>query len=362
MITATAPAGGLGAAAAAPVVIRDAVKRFAGLTVLDRCSLEAQEGEILTLLGSSGCGKTTLLRCIAGFLTPDEGEILIDGKDTIPVPVNRRSVGVVFQSYALFPHLTVARNVGYGLRMRGVAAAEIARRVSVALQTVSLTGFEERYPAQLSGGQQQRVAIARVLVLEPRVLLLDEPFNALDAKLRGTMQMEMRQLIKRLGITAIFVTHDQEEALTMSDRIAVMRAGKIEQLGTPEEIFDRPASAYVADFVGTSNFADGVASAGRVILPDGQSIATDLDGAVRVMLRPHNILLGPAQAEGAGWSGLVRFRRHVGALMEYEVGLEDGAALRVVALRNEAVARIEAGDRVSLSLRDPAACIAFPRA
>ena len=357
------PEIGTGTASAAPVVaIRDAVKRFAGQTVLDRCSLVAQEGEILTLLGSSVCGKTTLLRCIAGFLTPDEGEILIDGKDTIPVPVNRRSVGVVFQSYALFPHLTVAKNVGYGLRMRGVASAEIAKRVAMALQTVSLTGFEERYPSQLSGGQQQRVAIARVLVLEPRVLLLDEPFNALDAKLRGTMQMEMRQLIKRLGITAIFVTHDQEEALTMSDRIAVMRAGKIEQLGTPEAIFDRPSSAYVADFVGASNFWDGVAVGGRVPLPNGQSVATDLQGEVRVMLRPHNILLAAAGGEGSGWSGVVHFRRHVGALMEYEVGLDDAASLRVVALRDETVARIEIGDRVSLRLRDPAACIAFPRA
>ncbi len=363
MTTAAAPIPATGTAEAAPVVaIRDAVKRFAGLTVLDRCSLVAQEGEILTLLGSSGCGKTTLLRCIAGFLTPDEGEILIDGRDTIPVPVNRRSVGVVFQSYALFPHLTVAKNVGYGLRMRGVPAAEIGRRVAQALQTVSLTGFEERYPAQLSGGQQQRVAIARVLVLEPRVLLLDEPFNALDAKLRGTMQMEMRQLIKRLGITAIFVTHDQEEALTMSDRIAVMRAGRIEQLDTPEAVFDRPASAYVADFVGASNFWNGLASQGRVVLPDGQSVATALDGEVRVMLRPHNVLIEPVGADQAGWRGSVRFRRHVGALMEYEVELADGASLRVVALRDETLARINVGDRVALRLRDPAACIAFPRA
>ena len=361
MISATPSEIATGTATAAPVVaIRDAVKRFAGLTVLDHCSLVAQEGEILTLLGSSGCGKTTLLRCIAGFLTPDSGEIRIDGKDTIPVPVNRRSVGVVFQSYALFPHLTVARNVAYGLRMRGVASAEIAKRVATALQIVSLTGFEDRYPAQLSGGQQQRVAIARVLVLEPRVLLLDEPFNALDAKLRGTMQMEMRQLIKRLGITAIFVTHDQEEALTMSDRIAVMRAGKIEQLGTPEEIFDRPSSAYVADFVGASNFWNGSASAGRIALPDGQGVETGLSGAVRVMMRPHNILLAAADGQASAWSGVVRFRRHVGALMEYEVGLDDAASLRVVALRDETVARIEIGERVSLRLRDPSACIAFP--
>ncbi|WP_210207841.1 ABC transporter ATP-binding protein [Bosea caraganae] len=351
-----------GAARGAPVVdIRGAVKRFADLTVLDHCSLTAQEGEILTLLGPSGCGKTTLLRCIAGFLTPDAGEILIDGQDTIPIPVNRRSVGVVFQSYALFPHLTVARNVAYGLRMRGMAASEIDKRVATALATVSLTGFEARYPSQLSGGQQQRVAIARVLVLEPRVLLLDEPFNALDAKLRGTMQMELRQLIKRLGITAIFVTHDQEEALTMSDRIAVMRAGKIEQLGTPEEIFDRPRSAYVADFVGASNFWDGFANGGRVVLPDGQTVTTSLSGEVRVMIRPHNLALRPAAGQSSSWTGLIRFRRHVGALMEYEIELDAEHSLRAVALRDGSVSSLASGDTVSLSLRDPAACIVFPR-
>ncbi len=354
--------GRTGATETPVVAIRKAVKRFGGLTVLDDCSLTAREGEILTLLGPSGCGKTTLLRCIAGFLTPDSGEILIDGRDTIPVPVNRRSVGVVFQSYALFPHLTVARNVAYGLRMRGAPASEIASRVKAALATVSLTGFEERYPSQLSGGQQQRVAIARVLVLAPRVLLLDEPFNALDAKLRGTMQMEMRQLIKRLGITAIFVTHDQEEALTMSDRIAVMRAGRIEQLGTPEEIFDRPRSAYVADFVGASNFWEGVAHAGRVALPDGQGVATTLDGPVRVMLRPHNIVLRPASVEAALWPGAIRLRRHIGALMEYEIEVDSGRLLRAVALRDETIAALGVGDRVALGIRDAAACVAFPPA
>lgn len=351
-----------GAARSGPVVdIRGAVKRFADLTVLDRCSLSAQEGEILTLLGPSGCGKTTLLRCIAGFLTPDAGEILIDGKDTVPVPVNRRSVGVVFQSYALFPHLTVARNVAYGLKMRGMPAAEVETRVASALATVSLTGFEGRYPSQLSGGQQQRVAIARVLVLEPRVLLLDEPFNALDAKLRGSMQMELRQLIKRLGITAIFVTHDQEEALTMSDRIAVMQTGRVEQFGAPEEIFDRPSNAYVADFVGASNFWDGYASGGRVVLPDGQTVATGLSGEVRVMIRPHNLALRPAGPQGSSWTGTIRFRRHVGALMEYEIGLDGEHSLRALALRDGSVSSLAGGDKVSLSLRDPAACIVFPR-
>ncbi len=266
--------------AAVVVAVRDIVKRYGAQTVLDRCSLDAIEGEILTLLGPSGCGKTTLLRCIAGFIRPDGGGILIDGADTLPVPVNRRPVGVVFQSYALFPHLTVAGNVGYGLRMRGVAKDEIQRRVTAALASVSLGGFENRYPSQLSGGQQQRVAIARVIVLEPRVLLLDEPFNALDAKLRGNMQVELRQLIKTLGITAIFVTHDQEEAMTLSDRIAVMRAGRIEQLDRPDVVYDRPASAYVADFIGASNSLAARAEGGRLTLPDGQVLPTALAGDV----------------------------------------------------------------------------------
>lgn len=353
------PAAAATSSQASVVEIRRVHKRFADLTVLDDCSLTAQEGEILTLLGSSGCGKTTLLRCIAGFLTPDGGEVRIDGRDTVPVPVNRRPVGVVFQSYALFPHLTVAQNVAYGLKMRGRPAAEIRERVGKALATVSLAGFAERYPSQLSGGQQQRVAIARVLVLEPRVLLLDEPFNALDAKLRGSMQLELRQLIKRLGITAIFVTHDQEEALTMSDRIAVMRAGQIEQLGTPEDIFDRPRTAYVADFVGASNFWEADATAGSIALPSGQMASTDLAGAVSLLIRPHNLALG---REGTSpWTGRIVSRRHVGALMEYEVEAGGARPLRVAALRDADAASLGVGDTVSVSLRDPAACTAYPR-
>lgn len=347
------------AAAASTVVgIHDVVKRYGAQTVLDRCSLEAAEGEILTLLGPSGCGKTTLLRCIAGFITPDSGAIRIDSQDMAPVPVNRRPVGVVFQSYALFPHLTVARNVAYGLRMRGTPSADIARRVATALKTVSLTGFEERYPSQLSGGQQQRVAIARVLVLEPRVLLLDEPFNALDAKLRGAMQVELRHLIKQLGITAIFVTHDQEEAMTLSDRIAVMRAGRIEQLDRPDAIYDRPVSAYVADFIGASNSWSADAAGGLVLLPDGQSAATQLSGPVRVMVRPHNLSVAKG-ARAGGWTGTLRFRRHVGAMMEYEVALADGLSVRAVALHAARDEQPQAGDHVTVSVRDAAAALVF---
>lgn len=337
--------------------IGDVTKRFGQMTVLDRCSLSVSEGEVVTLLGPSGCGKTTLLRCIAGFWSPDAGSILIDGVDTVPVPVNRRPVGVVFQSYALFPHLTVAGNVSYGLKMRGMARAEIDRRVAAVLETVSLTGLEARYPAQLSGGQQQRVAIARVLVLEPRVLLLDEPFNALDAKLRGAMQVDLRQLIKSLGITAIFVTHDQEEALTMSDRIAVMRGGRIEQVAPPEEVFDRPATAYVADFIGSSNFWDGIAESGRVSLPDGQVIETGLAGPVRVMARPHNLRVEPGAA--GLWRGTIAFHRSIGPLIEYHVTTGPGPALRAVAMRQERARPMSDGTPVSLSVLTPGLCAVY---
>jgi ABC-type Fe3+/spermidine/putrescine transport system ATPase subunit len=348
------------ASASAVVDIRALIKRYGHQTVLDGCSLTAAEGEILTLLGPSGCGKTTLLRCVAGFITPDGGSMSVDGADMGPVPVNRRPVGVVFQSYALFPHLTVARNVGYGLRMRGLPAREITGRVEAALASVSLTGLQDRYPSQLSGGQQQRVAIARVVVLQPRVLLLDEPFNALDAKLRGAMQVELRQLIKRLGITAIFVTHDQEEAMTLSDRIAVMRAGRIEQVDRPEAVYDRPATMYVADFIGASNIFASRAMGGRLALPDGQSVATVLDGGVKVMVRPHNLALARmGNGTGGSWRGQLRFRRHVGAMMEYEVVLHDGQVVKAVGLHGEQVKEPEPGESVTLTIRNPAACMVF---
>ncbi len=312
----------------------------------------------MTLLGPSGCGKTTLLRCIAGFLTPDGGTIAIDGSDTGPIPVNRRPVGVVFQSYALFPHMTIAQNVGYGLRMRGVPKAGIAEAVSRVLETVALTPFAGRWPAQLSGGQQQRVAVARVLVLEPRVLLLDEPFSALDAKLRGAMQIDLRRLIKRLGITAIFVTHDQDEALIMSDRIAVMRQGRIEQIAPPDEVFDHPATAYVADFVGASNFWTATARDGQVLLPDGSSASTRLSGPVRVMSRPHNIRV---EAGGPGpWAGRITLRRPLGPLVEYAVRTGDGADIKVSALRQEQASALADGAEVTLALRDPSLCAIYP--
>ena len=333
-------------------------RRFGGLTVLSGCSLNVAEGEIVTLLGPSGCGKTTLLRCIAGFLDPNGGSVTIDGHDTVSVAVNRRPVGVVFQSYALFPHMTVAQNVGYGLRMRGVTKAEIAKSVARVLETVSLGPFANRWPSQLSGGQQQRVAVARVLVLEPRVLLLDEPFSALDAKLRGAMQVDLRQLIKRLGITAIFVTHDQEEALTMSDRIAVMRDGRIEQVAPPDEVFDRPATAYIADFIGASNFWPGVAKNGAVAFPDGTSGATPLDGPVRIMSRPHNILI--EVGAGGPWTGKVTYRRPIGPLVEYTVDAGHAAPLRISTMRPAQGRTLDEGTAVTLRLRAPDVCAIYP--
>jgi ABC-type Fe3+/spermidine/putrescine transport system ATPase subunit len=336
--------------------VRGLAKRFARHSALAGCSLAVREGEIVTLLGPSGCGKTTLLRCIAGFATPDDGAIAIAGADALALPVNRRPVGVVFQNYALFPHLTVARNVGYGLKMRGTARDAIAERVAAALRTVALEGLDDRYPAQLSGGQQQRVAIARVLVLEPQVLLLDEPFNALDAKLRVSMQIELRRLIKRLGITALFVTHDQDDALAISDRIAVMRAGRIEQIAAPTEIYDRPATPYVADFVGASNLLHARAAHGWVVLPDGARVASRHDGDVLVMVRPHNLALAVA----GSWRGRVAFGRPAGATMEYEIELPDGTPLKVATERGRAASH-EAGAEVGLAVRDPASCIVFAR-
>jgi ABC-type Fe3+/spermidine/putrescine transport system ATPase subunit len=348
-----------GSSLAAPVLRIGAVsKRFGSFTVLKDCSLDVAEGEIVTLLGASGCGKTTLLRCIAGFLDAEDGTIAIDGQDMAPLPVNRRPVGVVFQSYALFPHLTVAKNVGYGLRMRGVPKAEMNARVQKALETVSLGDFAHRYPAQLSGGQQQRVAVARVLVLEPRVLLLDEPFSALDAKLRGTMQVELRQLIKTLGLTAIFVTHDQEEALTMSDRIAVMRDGRIEQVAAPDTVFDYPATAYVADFIGTSNFWRGQVQDGTLVLPDGQSLQTDLSPEVQVMTRPHNLRI--AAPEAGPWRGRIAFQRTVGALVEVHVDMPGGETFQVALMRQDRDRPLTPGTEVSLSVIDPSFCAVYP--
>jgi spermidine/putrescine ABC transporter ATP-binding subunit len=235
------------------VEIKTLTKIYDQVVAVNNISLVIEPGEFIALLGPSGCGKTTILRSIAGLISPSSGDILIDGKSLLAIPAYKRDLGMVFQSYALFPHMQVFQNVAFGLRMRSIEKTEIKNRVGEALELVRMGDFQERYPRQLSGGQQQRVALARALVTEPKVLLLDEPFGALDAKLRRAMQIELRQIQKRLGITTIFVTHDQEEAMTMADRIAIMRQGRVEQCGDPQEIYAHPATVFVADFIGQMN-------------------------------------------------------------------------------------------------------------
>ena len=230
-----------------------------GEAVLDNISLEISKGEFITLLGSSGCGKTTTLRIIAGLEQPDAGSVWLDGREVTGLEPNQRDVNTVFQNYALFPHMNVAENIGYGLKLKKVPKSEIRKKVSQMLELVQLEGYERRKPSELSGGQKQRVAIARALVNNPKVLLLDEPLGALDLQLRRAMQIELKHLQKKLGITFIYITHDQEEAINMSDRIAVMRDGRIEQIGTPDEIYNHPKTSYVATFVGNANILHGVA-------------------------------------------------------------------------------------------------------
>ncbi len=240
------------------LAVSNVTKRFGAATVLDTLSLSVGRAEFVSLLGPSGCGKTTLLRLIAGLLAPDQGAIEVGGRDLTRVAAHKRNIGVVFQNYALFPHLTVAENIAYGLRAKGVPKAEQAKKVNDALGLVRMEAFADRAVTALSGGQQQRIAVARAVVVEPSLLLLDEPFSALDRKLRETMQIELRHILRNLGITSIFVTHDQDEALVMSDRIAVMNEGRIEHLGTPSEVYARPKSLYTMEFVGQSSRIAGV--------------------------------------------------------------------------------------------------------
>jgi len=306
-------------------------KTFDGrVMAVDAVTLDIAAGEFFSLLGPSGCGKTTSLRMIAGFEHPDSGRVHVGGKDITDLPVHRRDMGMVFQSYALFPHRTVAENVAFGLRMREVPKPEIDRRVAAALAQVALTGLETRKPGQLSGGQQQRVALARALVVEPPVLLCDEPLGALDRKLRQQMQFELKELQKRLGVTLVFVTHDQEEALAMSDRIAVMNGGKVEQVGTPTEIYERPRTRFVADFIGEIN-----------ILEEGARIRA---------LRPEKIRL--VAADGARLAGTVETANYLGGSTLLRVRPVAGPSMLVRETHAGERASRSPGDAVGLAWND----------
>lgn len=328
--------------AGATVILKSVSKSYGGPSpVVDRVELDVRGGEILALLGPSGCGKTTTLRMIAGLVRPSEGQVLIDGQVVNDLPVHLRNLGMLFQNYALFPHLSVRENVAFGLGMRGIQKAEAHARSIEALKMVRLEGHADRMPAALSGGQQQRVALARAIVYRPRLLLLDEPLGALDKKLREAMQIELRQLCNELGLTTILVTHDQEEALTLADRIAVMRGGRIEQIGSAREIYDRPQSEFVADFIGTSNFVQAVVDRsehGRTFLSTGstrvcssQPYTQDANSQrVTVAIRPENIRLKRPVGDLASHNevdGVVTQSVFKGQNLAVWIRLPDGGAL-----------------------------------
>jgi spermidine/putrescine transport system ATP-binding protein len=343
------------------VVLVDLVKRFGDVTAVAGINLHMPPGEFFSLLGPSGCGKTTTLRMIAGFERPDEGQILLDGVDMAETPPHKRNVNTVFQNYALFPHLSVAENVGFGLRYKNVTKAEARRKVAEALALVRLEGFEKRRPSQLSGGQQQRVALARALVLNPAVLLLDEPLGALDAKLRKALQIELKALQQEVGITFIYVTHDQEEALTMSDRLAVMSNGRVEQVGTPSEVYEEPATAYVADFLGVSNLMDARCEGGtpdgraRVRLGDFELAAVkgdvDARGDVKITIRPERVRLEEQGSTGENRiPGMVERVVYVGSTLQVIVHLAPGQTLQVWLQNTGGRVPFEQGTPVSVHL------------
>ncbi|HXF73525.1 MAG TPA: ABC transporter ATP-binding protein [Actinomycetota bacterium] len=339
-------------------------KVFGDTVAVDDLSLEIEEGEFFSLLGPSGCGKTTTLRMIGGFEEPTRGAIYLGGRDVTDLPPYKRDVNTVFQSYALFPHLDVFENVAFGLRRRKVDRDEVRRRVEEALELVDLVGFERRRPSQLSGGQQQRVALARALVNRPKVLLLDEPLGALDLKLRKQMQLELKRIQAEVGITFIYVTHDQEEAMTMSNRIAVMRHGRIEQVGPPEDVYEHPATEFVAGFLGASNLLDGevkerrdgvatirLAAGGTVRVPEDRMPA-DLDSVVKVGVRPEKVSILPEGEEPPPdrnrVPGLLRMATYIGVSHQYKVEGPGGQELTVYVQNLGATTPPHPGDRVQL--------------
>ena len=366
--------GSIATAATAPLVRIEAVsKRFDGVTAVDRVSLSIERGELFALLGASGCGKTTLLRLLAGFERADGGRILLDGVDMAEVPPYARPLNMMFQSYALFPHMTVAQNVAFGLRQERVPAVERRRRVAEVLELVQLVGFDRRRPHQLSGGQRQRVALARSLVKRPKLLLLDEPLAALDKKLREQTRLELVRIQSQVGVTFVMVTHDQEEAMTMSSRIGVMQAGRIVQIGTPAEIYESPASRFVADFVGAINLFEARFvrdDAGRAVLAcavagielmTARPLGAAPGAAVCIGVRPEKLRLSRA-ATGIGANratGVIQDIAYLGGLSTYHVRLDRGVVLRVTApnLDRRAASGLAVGAWVEVSWSPDAAVV-----
>jgi spermidine/putrescine transport system ATP-binding protein len=332
---------------ATPAVRLDGVsKQFADSYAVRDVQLDIEAGEFFSLLGPSGCGKTTSLRMIGGFSDPTEGAVLLAGEDVTDLPPNKRNVNTVFQSYALFDHLSVADNVAFGLKRKGVGKAEIKQRVGEMLELVQLGGHARRKPRTLSGGQRQRVALARALVNRPAVLLLDEPLAALDLKLRRQMQVELKQIQREVGITFVFVTHDQDEALTMSDRVAVMNEGRVEQYGTPEDVYEHPASRFVASFMGTSNLMEGTYRDGEValeqgpVLPVGRREGIGDGSAVSVSVRPEKIWLSDFEPGMSVLRGVIRETVYSGPTTTYLIEVAPGVTLAALE-QNTARARME---------------------
>jgi spermidine/putrescine transport system ATP-binding protein len=336
-------------------------KQFADVTAVDGIDLQVPGGEFFSLLGPSGCGKTTTLRMIAGFEQPSEGRILLDGNDVAYTPPHKRNVNTVFQNYALFPHLNVFDNVAFGLRRAKRPKSEVSERVARALELVQLTGYGKRKSSQLSGGQQQRVALARALVLNPAVLLLDEPLGALDAKLRKALQIELKALQQEVGITFLYVTHDQEEALTMSDRLAVMNAGRVEQVGAPQDVYEDPQTIFVADFLGVSNLMDATArgasdGACRVELDGfelrGSAGATDVTGPAKIVIRPERVELEPhgTPAGPNRLPGMIERVVYVGSVIQVIVRAATGDALQALVQNTGKGVAYEQGTPVQIHL------------